>query len=271
MLAGMQGGDGLLVSAAAPLLTFLLVFVWMAFVMTSYTVQPDGTIVATPQAGFSWGYKSDLVFNWHPVLMSFGFLFCSSQGMFLLHAQRVDSIVPLAILVFVTKPFAHITNKLIHVACHSVSILSVTIGTIAIFRYHNEHGFHNLRSVHSWVGLTTLIAFGAQYMFGYVVYYFPGAAVPFRKQSMPFHIGVGLGVMGLIAMTFGACSQICDLTGTLHGANVSSYMASDCVLGSVTAVSIALLFVALLLVVWVSKHPVEETIANPDVKIPFLK
>ncbi|RHZ27677.1 hypothetical protein DYB37_007081 [Aphanomyces astaci] len=214
MLAGMQGGDGLLVSAAAPLLTFLLVFVWMAFVMTSYTVQPDGTIVATPQAGFSWGYKSDLVFNWHPVLMSFGFLFCSSQ----------------AILVFVTKPFAHITNKLIHVACHSVSILSVTIGTIAIFRYHNEHGFHNLRSVHSWVGLTTLIAFGAQ-----------------------------------------VHSYYCDLTGTLHGANVSSYMASDCVLGSVTAVSIALLFVALLLVVWVSKHPVEETIANPDVKIPFLK
>ncbi|ETV80151.1 hypothetical protein, variant [Aphanomyces astaci] len=180
------------IAYAAPLLTVLLVFVWMAFVMTSYTVQPDGTIVATPQAGFSWGYKSDLVFNWHPVLMSFGFLFCSSQ----------------AILVFVTKPFAHITNKLIHVACHSVSILSVTVGTIAIFRYHNEHGFHNLRSVHSWVGLTTLIAFGAQYMFGYVVYYFPGAAVPFRKQSMPFHIGVGLGVMGLIAMTFGACSQM---------------------------------------------------------------
>ncbi|RQM23915.1 hypothetical protein B5M09_002566 [Aphanomyces astaci] len=216
MLAGMQGGGGLLVSAAAPLLTFLLVFVWMAFVMTSYTVQPDGTIVATPQAGFSWGYKSDLVFNWHPVLMSFGFLFCSSQ----------------AILVFVTKPFAHITNKLIHVACHSVSILSVTVGTIAIFRYHNEHGFHNLRSVHSWVGLTTLIAFGAQ------------------------------------QLSFNAS---CDLTGTLHGANVSSYMASDCVLGSITAVSIALLFVALLLVVWVSKHPVEETIANSDVKIPFLK
>ncbi|ETW09499.1 hypothetical protein H310_00067 [Aphanomyces invadans] len=220
-----------------PLVLFLLVFVWMAFVMTSYTLQPDGTIVETSLAGFSWADKSDLVFNWHPVLMAFGFLFCCSQ----------------AILVFVTKPFSHATNKLIHIACHSVSILSVMVGTIAIFRFHNEHGFHNLHSVHSWVGLTTLVLFGAQYTFGIVVYWFPGAPVPFRKQSMPYHIAVGLGAMGLITITFvsGILEQLsfnasCDVTGTFHG--------------SITAVSIAILFLALLLVVYVSKHPVDLAI-----------
>ncbi|KAH9137102.1 hypothetical protein LEN26_005924 [Aphanomyces euteiches] len=245
----------------APLAVFVVVAVWMGSLMTAYTVEADGTIIGRSMAGFSWSNKNDLVFNWHPTLMVFGFIFCSSQ----------------AILVFVSKPFEHYSNKLVHVACHSLSILSVAVSTIAIFRYHNEHGFSNLHSVHSWVGLTTLIVFALQYVFGFVVYFKPGAAILFRKASMPYHIGFGLGILALIAMTCvsGILEQLsfnasCDLTGTLNGQLVKSFMALDCVVGSVAALLIALLSIALVVVVWVSKHRVDD-VAAPDAKEHLLK
>ncbi|CAK4087669.1 unnamed protein product [Aphanomyces euteiches] len=250
----------------------------MGSLMTAYTVEADGTIIGRSMAGFSWSNKNDLVFNWHPTLMVFGFIFCSSQGPSASYtSMNLTTVVLLAILVFVSKPFEHYSNKLVHVACHSLSILSVAVGTIAIFRYHNEHGFSNLHSVHSWVGLTTLIVFALQYVFGFVVYFKPGAAILFRKASMPYHIGFGLGILALIAMTCvsGILEQLsfnasCDLTGTLNGQRVESFMALDCVVGSVVALLIALLSIALVVVVWVSKHRVDD-VAAPDAKVHLLK
>lgn len=55
--------------------------------MTAYTVETDGKIVARSMAGFSWSNKNDLVFNWHPTLMVFGFIFCSSQGIPTIHSS----------------------------------------------------------------------------------------------------------------------------------------------------------------------------------------
>ncbi|KAF0697101.1 Aste57867_12208 [Aphanomyces stellatus] len=254
----------------APLIVFLLIFVWMSSVMTTYVVHDDGTITATAISGFSWATKSDLVFNWHPVLMAFGFILCSSQ----------------AVLVFVTKPFDHYTNKLVHIACHSLSLVSISVAAVAIFKYHNEHGFTNLRSVHSWIGLSTLILFGAQYVFGFLVYFFPGATVPFRKASIPYHIGVGLGISCLVATVFrpsltGIMEQLsfnnsCDLSGTINGQDVSHMMAPDCVIGSITALAVASLVLGLILAVWVTKHPLEQaaaptTFSNDDIKSPLLK
>jgi hypothetical protein len=62
----------------------------------------------------------------------------------------------------VTKPFSHHTNKLIHIACHSLSIASVIGGMVAVFRFHNEHQIPNLYSLHSWVGMTTVVIFSLQ-------------------------------------------------------------------------------------------------------------
>ncbi|KAH9196117.1 hypothetical protein AeNC1_001894 [Aphanomyces euteiches] len=177
-------------SCILSVVVFCLVLVWMSAVVTSYSKQSDGTVMTKDLSGFSWTTNDPRVFNWHPVLMTFGFVLCTSQ----------------AILVFETKPFTHRTNKLIHATCHTLTLVSVIIGTVAVFRFHNEHNIRNLYSLHSWLGISTLVLYAMQYMFGFLVYLYPGVGAKLRLQVLPNHIAFGIGLVAIVGMTAGMYS-----------------------------------------------------------------
>ncbi|KAF0697098.1 Aste57867_12205 [Aphanomyces stellatus] len=218
--------------------------------LTAYPKNADGTISQKSTSGFSWAAKDPRVFNWHPVLMTFGLILCSSQ----------------AILIFETKPFAHHTNKLIHIVCHSLSIVSVLVGTIAVFRFHNDQGIPNLYSLHSWVGISTLLVFGSQYIIGFLVYFYPGVQLKLRMSWMPYHVGAGVGIMALVGLTVvsGILEKLtfngsCNINGVLDGFAVTGLMALDCIVGNTTGLLVFLWTVSFIVAIWLSKHPLSES------------
>lgn len=79
---------------ALPAVILVLVGTWMGSALTQY-VKAGDLVTEKSLAGFSWAYADGRVFNWHPFLMTFGFVFCSTQ----------------AALAYISLPFSHDTNK----------------------------------------------------------------------------------------------------------------------------------------------------------------
>lgn len=73
---------------------------WMGYGLTAYGKTAAGVVTSTPLAGFSWATGDGKVFNWHPLLMTTGFLFCSTQ----------------AALAYTSVPAGHETQK-VRVCC----------------------------------------------------------------------------------------------------------------------------------------------------------
>ncbi|KAJ0391961.1 hypothetical protein P43SY_002504 [Pythium insidiosum] len=223
-----------LLAHALPLLAVVLVGVWMSSVLTQY-VKTGNDVAPKNLSGFSWATGDGRVFNWHPLLMTLGFVFCSSQSA----------------LAYVSLPFTHETNKIIHLTLHAVGAISSLIGGIAVFRFHNEHNITNLYSLHSWLGVLTWLLFVAQWVFSFVTYFYPGAKPAVRAATITYHIGGGIGILALIYITAatGVLEKLsfnasCNISGTLNGQQVTGYMASDCVLGNVIGLVLAVSFVA---------------------------
>lgn len=42
-----------------------------------------------------------------------------------------------------------------------------------------------------------------QYLGSFIVFFYPGASRPVRAQVSPFHIGLGIGILGLVYLTVG--------------------------------------------------------------------
>jgi hypothetical protein len=76
---------------------------WMGYHLTSYTKTGE-VIKVTDLSGFAWKKGDGKVFNWHPLLMTFGFVFCSTQ----------------AALVYISLPFSHETNKVRHCIMYTI-------------------------------------------------------------------------------------------------------------------------------------------------------
>lgn len=126
-----------------PLVLLFLMYKWMGSTLSSYAIQPDGTIVEHLLAGFSWTKGDSQVFNWHPLMMTTGFIFCSSQ----------------AALVYITSPYSHEINKRIHLSLHLIAFICTIIGLVAVFRFHFEHNITNFYSLHSWLGISVASIF----------------------------------------------------------------------------------------------------------------
>ncbi|KAE9034570.1 hypothetical protein PR003_g8394 [Phytophthora rubi] len=226
-----------------PLLVVVLMGYWMGSGLTAYAAK-DGLVTAKDTSGFSWAHGDPRVFNWHPLLMSFGFVFCSVQ----------------AALVYMSLPFSHAVNKRIHLSLHALGFLSAVLGTVAVFRFHNEHSITNLYSLHSWLGLGVLILFAAHWLGSFVVFFYPGATQDVRAAVGPYHVAIGLSIVGLVVATVEAgileklaFNGSCNVNGELNGESVKGFMASDCVIGNVIGLLVALSLVVLVVTIWLSK------------------
>lgn len=144
--------------------------------------------------GFAWSSNPDLMFNWHPLLMTIGLIYLFANSIMIYRALRTMRKQKL---------------KLIHAGIHSTVVLCVIIAQIAVFENHNLTNKPNLYSLHSWVGLTAVIIFVLQWVLSLVVFLYPGAPLHIRSTIMPWHVLIGLfafvlavgaAVMGLLEL-----------------------------------------------------------------------
>ncbi|CAL7950892.1 unnamed protein product [Xylocopa violacea] len=137
------------------------------------------------RGGFAWRSNPDLEFNWHPFLMIIGFVFLYANGMLIYRTQRNTRKRRL---------------KLIHASIMLSIVVLVIIALVAVFDNHNFKGIPNMYSLHSWIGLTSIILFCCQWLAGFLSFLYPGLQVPLRASYMPIHVYFGIaGFVGVIA------------------------------------------------------------------------
>jgi hypothetical protein len=117
-----------------------------------------------------------------------------------------------AILAYRTFPLGKPMNKVLHALWQTAAIACVSVGVAAAFRSHNttEAGGYtaNLYSLHSWLGISTLVLFGQQvhrlgcngscclhcqhpqYLFALIIFGI-GAAPEIRSGYLPYHVFLG--------------------------------------------------------------------------------
>ncbi|XP_029679360.1 cytochrome b reductase 1-like isoform X1 [Formica exsecta] len=138
--------------------------------------------------GFSWTSNPQLEFNWHPLLMTIGLVFLYANAMLIYRTQRN-----------VRKR----RLKLTHAGMMLFIVLLTVIALVAVFDSHNlasPKPVPNMYTLHSWVGLTTVILFCCQWVAGCISYLFPGLQSPLRSSYMPIHVYFGIATfIGAIA------------------------------------------------------------------------
>ncbi|XP_068645883.1 probable ascorbate-specific transmembrane electron transporter 1 [Aristolochia californica] len=129
--------------------------------------------------------NKQLIFNVHPVLMLIGFVIIGSE----------------AIISYKALPFRKAVKKLIHLVLHTIALVLGAVGIYAVFKYHDEIGIANLYSLHSWFGLGTICLYSIQWIFGFIVFFFPGGTPSLQSGALPWHRVFGLFVYALALAT----------------------------------------------------------------------
>jgi cytochrome b-561 len=173
----MQGATSTALYAAH--LSALLVMVLVVYWVTCVNAED------TAQQGFSWAYKSPLVFNWHPVLMVSGLVFCGTEAILIWQATYLER--------------SH--RKIGHIVLQTLALILSTVGLVAVFKNHNEAGFANMYSAHSWCGMTAIILYWCQYLGGLYHFMCPGVESDVKADYMPLHRYLGTFLFALILAT----------------------------------------------------------------------
>lgn len=127
--------------------------------------------------GFAWSSNPVLQFNYHPLFMVIGMVFLYGD----------------AILVYrVLRSSRKTTLKIFHGCLHLLVFIFMVTALKAVFDYHNHSNIPNLYTLHSWMGITTVVLFGLQYVFGFVSFLYPGLTKTMRITMLPFHVFTGL-------------------------------------------------------------------------------
>ncbi|NXP22606.1 CYAC3 protein, partial [Scytalopus superciliaris] len=88
-------------------------------------------------------------FNWHPVLMVTGMVVLYGAAALV---YRIPS----------TWSGPKLPWKLLHAALALGGFVLTVLGLAAVFRFHDSHGTPNMYSLHSWMGLATVLLFSCQ-------------------------------------------------------------------------------------------------------------
>lgn len=166
------------ITAALSRISSLIVFILLVYIVISYW------------SGFEWSAEHE--FNYHPPFMILALLVLPVQ----------------AVLIYRISPtHNHYTNKLIHTAIHSSSIILLITGLIAVIQSHNDNNIENWYSLHSWIGITTIILFSMNYTAGLITFLYPGLTQSIRKTLVPYHAFIGITVV---------CGSVCAIVTGLQ-------------------------------------------------------
>uniref|UniRef100_A0A2K6WJL5 Cytochrome b561 domain-containing protein n=1 Tax=Onchocerca volvulus TaxID=6282 RepID=A0A2K6WJL5_ONCVO len=151
-------------------------------------------LVALWMAGFNGGFSAGLQFHYHPTFMVMGLIFLAGDGILAYRVFRHER-----------KRFC----KLLHLTLQTIVLIFVTVALKAVFDSHNNNKddkgqpdpLPNMYSLHSWIGLTSVIAFFSQYLLGFVTFFYPGWNISMRQLILPYHQAFGLLILCFIGIT----------------------------------------------------------------------
>ncbi|CAG9831319.1 unnamed protein product [Diabrotica balteata] len=126
--------------------------------------------------GLAWQSQPSLEFNWHPLLMCIGMIFCYSQAILLYRTGR---------------NYQKKNLKILHAILNCLAFILAVIALKAVFDSHNLQNTPNLYTLHSWIGLATVIIFAAQFLAGFLTFLYPGLSPTLRTTILPIHVIFG--------------------------------------------------------------------------------
>ena len=127
------------------------------------------------------------VFHWHPLFMDIAFIFMSISTLSFQYYTL----------------FSRPVRKTIHAIGWVITIICAAVAMWAVITQHNNHPYAHMVSLHSWVGLFTMIFFVLQFLFGSYAYgaIDMGATLEYKKQLMVYHKYYGNVIYQLTALT----------------------------------------------------------------------
>ncbi|KAH9611070.1 hypothetical protein KSS87_018973 [Heliosperma pusillum] len=114
----------------------------------------------------------------HPVLMLIGFIIIGGE----------------AIVSYKSLPLKKDVKKVIHLVLHAIALILGIVGISAAFKFHNESSILNLYSLHSWLGIGVIALYGIQWIYGFIIFFYPGGSPSLRAESLPWHVLFGMFV-----------------------------------------------------------------------------
>jgi len=178
------------------------------------------TIWLISSAGGGLGYRQkDVVtasyFNWHPFLMSAGFL------VFMTPASSAFEVY---------APFTRETNKRIHGALQTLAVLSIAAGYIIIYDCHAVLSDHGLaQSMHSIAGYITISLVGITYLMGLILYALKCGG-PWKAELKPLHKR-----LGLISLSLGFTTLMTGMTEKANAMTGSELVFCQVIVGLLVA------------------------------------
>ncbi|XP_013391596.1 putative cytochrome b561 [Lingula anatina] len=136
------------------------------------------------QKGFAWTENPRLEMNFHSIFSVIGLIFLYGEGILVYRVFRNQK---------------KIYVKVVHAFIEAIAVVFIVLGLKTVFDSRNlvQVKIANMYSIHSWLGLATIILFGLQYIFGFVAFMYPKLGQNAREMLMPLHRYWGVAVYGL--------------------------------------------------------------------------
>ncbi|KAK4484098.1 hypothetical protein RD792_011318 [Penstemon davidsonii] len=129
------------------------------------------------------------VFDVHPFLMFFGFIFLVGEAMMVYKTVRAERKV----------------QKFVHMFIHLLALCLGIVGLHSAFKFHEKSHIPNLLTLHSWIGIGTFSLFCLQWLLGLSLFLFGGSSIETRARAAPWHVvgGRALFFMAICAALTG--------------------------------------------------------------------
>ncbi|KAL3834439.1 hypothetical protein ACJIZ3_009175 [Penstemon smallii] len=153
------------------------------------------------RGGLAWeATNKNLIFNLHPVLMLIGLIIIGGE----------------AIISYKSLPLKKPEKKLVHLILHAIALILGILGVYLAFKFHNESNIANLYSLHSWLGIGVIVLYGIQWIYGFLVFFYPGGTSAIRSESLPWHVlfGTFVYILAVATATLGYLEKLTFLQST---------------------------------------------------------
>jgi len=168
--------------------------------------------------GFSYS-DNDWPFNFHPFFMSLAYLLFLGEGIVVWgHRYQNRNVL-----------------KAIHAFLNGISLLFIILGLVFAFKYHNDRHIPNMLSLHSWVGIITVLITFLQWCVSFVVFVWPGGSDYVRVSLKTYHryFGYIVFILATTTMLLGLLEKI-----TLLSLNAPYILSPDHTFGNITGLVI---------------------------------